>query len=793
MLKNYFLIAWRNLMKRKVYAGINILGLGLGITCSLVVFALTWHLNSFDQFHTKADHIYRVVTDTFEGSREYHTPGVPVVLKEAFVNDFKGIEESVLISGSHNGLITVLAGGGEKYFQESQIGFTTGDFFRVFDREILKGKSDGILHQPNQAVISKAYAEKYFGTADPIGQTIQFQKEDVYVVEAVMADFPDNTDFPFDIFLSYENLREGRERGAWFSIYSDDQFYVVINNPEDVREIEAGIPAFVDKHIGEDFREKRAHKLQPLSDLHFNEKYTNYSFQVISRSIITALYVVALFLLVTASINFVNLSTALSSQRSKEVGLRKVFGGHKGNIISQFLSETGLLTFMAILLSLIATQISLRYLNDFLEVKTNFGIFFSFEGIFLILMMWTTITFMAGFYPSFSISKLNPINAIKSQFQTKKSTSFVLRKGLVLVQFVITQFFIIGTLVLAYQINHLRSADLGFQQDAVASFVIPERNMEKSNLLAERLRNLTSIDHVSLSSFEPSSSSVSSTNVIMTESGEEYTIQIKSADEHYVDTYGLEIKFGEDLIKSDTVTRFLATESFAKKAGFENPEDLLGVYVNIGGTEAPISGVVRDFYTMSLKAEPEPTFILTNPRLYRTVGLKITQSNANMVMEDVEKIFSELYPEFNFEYSFLDEKIAKFYESETKLTSLFTLFSVIAVIVGCIGLYGLVSFLTLLKVKEIGVRKVLGANTGQILLLVSKEYLLLVCVAFILATPLAIYVMNKWLEGFAYRIQISWGLVAMAFLATLLMALLTAGYKSIQAAWANPVHSLKSE
>lgn len=793
MLYNYILIAWRNLLKRKVYAVVNVFGLSLGISACMLVFALVTHLKSFDTYHPHADHTYRLVTDSFEGVREFYTPGVPAVMREAFIQDFPEIDASVLISGGHNGLFAVSEGEDERHFLENNVAYTTDDFFEVFERKVLKGNPAGILNSPNQAVLSKSQAEKMFGTDEAIGKTFQFQKGDIYAVTAVMEDHPDNTHFPFHILLSYENLRETRESGGWLSIYSDDQLYVVISDPQTKSVVEAGLPGFVDKYLGEKNKLNRTHWLQPLSDLQFNERYGNLAYKTTSYTVLHTLVMVALFLLITASINFINLSTALSGKRSKEVGLRKVFGGNRRHILYQFFSETGLICLFAILTSLVLSNIALKYLNDFLGAKADFAVFLTPMGMAIVLGLWLLVSLAAGFYPSFNISKLNPVTAIRNQFQTKNSSSYVLRKGLVVFQFMITQFFIIGTLVLVMQMRHLRSADLGFQKEAVVSFSIPEKNSEKSTLLAERLRNLNGMESVSLSFTEPASTSTSSTNAIMVESGEEYTVYIKPGDEYFIDTYGLYLLAGENLIKEDTVTRFLATEAFANKAGFDNPEDMVGTYIKVGGIDAPVTGVVRDFYARSLKTEIEPIVIFNNHHLFSTVGMKVSGANANLVLAEAEKIFNGLYPEFTFEYSFLDERIAQFYEVEEKLTLLFLVFSLIAVLVGCIGLYGLVSFMASMKVKEIGVRKVLGATSAQVLGMFSKEYLVLLLVAFLLAAPMATFLMNRWLQDYASKIEISWDLYALSIACIAMIALLTVGYRSVQAAWSNPAEILKSE
>lgn len=793
MLYNYLLIAWRNLFKRKLYTSINIFGLSLGVSACMVIFALVYHLKSFDSFHTHAVYTYRVVTDTFEGGREYYSAGVPAVFKEAFLNEFPGVDASVFISASHNGLISISDGEKDSFFEESNIAFTSNDFFNVFDRAIIQGPQINVLNEPNQAIISSKYALKLFGREDVLGKTFQFNKKDIYVITAIMKDYPSNSDFPFEILLSYENIRESREIGGWTSVTSGDQFYVVVQDDLLKAEIESGLPGFVAKYFGDNGIQNRTHSLQPLNEIHFDERYGNYNYQVISYSVINTMMVVGIFLVLTASINFINLSTAISGKRSKEVGLRKVFGGSRSNIITQFMTETSLISLLSLLLSSIVTWICIQYLNEFLGVKIMFNVLWTPIGLFALFSLWVGTAFISGFYPSFSISKLNPVAAIKNQYRSKNTGSYMLRKGLVIFQFVITQFFIMGTLVLVMQMNHIKTTDLGFTKEAVVSFDIPEKNAEKTKILSERLKNLSGIDAISISFKDPASSSIASTDARWMETGEDYIVQVKPADESYIITYGLDLLYGENLIKEDTASRYLVTESFATKAGYKNPEDILGKYIKIWDIEAPIIGVVRDFYTSSLKSGIEPTVIFQNPTSFRTVGIKISQSNAKLVMADVERIFAGLYPEFSFDYSFLDDRIALFYDNENKLTILFIVFSIIAVLLGCIGLYGLVSFIAVMKVKEIGVRKVLGASSAQILVLFSKEYLALLLVAFLISAPMATILMEKWLSEYASRISISWQVYFLAILMVAFIAILTVGYRSLSAAWANPANSLQSE
>lgn len=795
MIRNYINIALRTMRKQKVYFIVNLLGLSLGVTAFLVSFALVSHLRSFDRYHEKADITYRLVTHTSESGREYHTPGIPAVLPASFLADFQGISHAAFISGGHDGLVSVGEAEDRRFFQENGFAFTNGDFFQVFDRALILGNKDAssLLKSPNEVVLSERAAKKFFGKTDVVGELINLRRSQDYLVVAVMEDFPTNTDFPFDLLFSYENLKEERERGGWFSIYSDDHLYLSIPDQNDVKSIEAGLPAFVEKYLGDKNRESRSHHLQSLSSLHFDDRYTNFSYQTVNENTIMAIWILAIFLVITACINFINLSTALSANRTKEVGLRKVMGSSRGQIIVQFLTEAGLITFLALIVSLIASNFLIDQLNAFLQTGVHFHQLFQTSGLLMAAGLWLLVTLFAGYYPSLSISSLNPTEAFRPISKGKNSGSILLRRALVVFQFGISQVFIIATLVLIYQMHFLKNTDMGFKKDAVLTMSIPEYNEDKTKIFAERLRQIPGVLSASLSYTEPASSSISATNVIMSESSEEFTVHIKPADEYYLDTYGLELLAGENLIPSDTINRYLVTASFAKKAGFEDPSDIIGKYAIISGKDAPIVGVVKDFHTISLKNEMEPTILFTRPRFYSTIGVKVNYANMEGLLSDMKNHHNELYPEFRFEYQFLDEKVANFYEGEQRMMTIFSLLSLIAITIGCIGLYGLVSFMAQKKHKEMGVRKILGASENQILLLFSKDFVYLLLLAFLFAAPLAAYVMNQWLANFAYRIPLDWQIFAASLFLTFLIAILTVGYRSIQAARSNPVQALKSE
>jgi putative ABC transport system permease protein len=802
MLRNYFKTALRNLLRQKSSTVLNIAGLTLGITCSLVLFLLINHLLSFDTYHSKKDRIYRVVTESDGNSGRFYTPGVPPALPDAFKNDFPEAEEVTFTSYRANDLVSIpqLNGPSKKFQEEAGIVFAEPNFFKIFDRKILIGSVEKGLDDPQEAIISSSLARKYFGKEDVIGELVKYDTME-YKITAVMEDHPANTDFPFNLMLSYISIKKGREN-TWNSIWSDEHCYILLKEGETPSNLESRMGNFVEKYLGKDNFSNQTFTLQPLSSFHFDDRYGTYTYSTVSRQILFAMGAVAIFLIVTACINFINLSTAEAIKRSKEVGIRKSLGSTRTQLVGQFIGETTVVTSLAMLLSLGFAQIILGLINTFLELKLSMNL--TSDGLLWTFIIGVTVvvSLLSGLYPAFVISAYRPALALKNQVNNKSSSGYVLRKGLVVLQFVISQFFIIGTIVLISQMNFFRNQDLGFKKDAVIVMPIPEREdptyndgSSKMRTLRNELLNISGIEDASLSNSPPSSGNVSGTDFRFEgeDAREGKGTQVKQIDGNYLKLYDLKLIAGRNLEDFDTARGFVVNEQLLKISGIQSPQEAVGKNVLMWGKRLPIIGVVKDFHTVSLHEPIEPTIMLNRIRGYETLSVKINPANLQQTIKEIKLKWEAAYPEHIFDYQFLDEQIGEFYETEERWSMLFTIFSSIAIFIGCLGLIGLATFMANQKNKEIGVRKVLGATVESIVFLFTKEFVKLIVIGFVIAAPLAWFIMNQYLNDFAYKITLGPAIFIAGFAITLIIALVTVGYRSIMAAIVNPVKSLRYE
>lgn len=533
--------------------------------------------------------------------------------------------------------------------------------------------------------------------------------------------------------------------------------------------------------------------LQPLSELNYDSRFGNYRYSTVSKPSIMAMGVVAIFLLITACINFINLSTAVAVKRSKEVGIRKVLGGQRFQLIGQYLAETGLITFIALVVSIGLSELTLIKLNSFLDLDLHVHLKEMSTFLFLV-SVWLVVSMLSGFYPAMLLSGFSPALALKNKITNRSTGGFALRRSLVIFQFVISQFLIVGTVILLSQMDFLQNKDLGFAKDAIISIPIPDNApINNKKALKSELLRMGGVDQVSLCSALPSSGSVSMTNFRIEGVDDNHITQVKLADENYVSLFEINLLTGQDLAGLDTANSCLVNEKLAKTVGFDNPEDIVGRIITIWGRQLPVAGVVKDFHTMSLAREIDPTIIFNRLEFYREFAVSLKAGSFNETIEQIEKSWTAQYPDFLFSYEFLDQQIQEFYDTEQKMSVLLISFSGIAIAIGCLGLYGLISFMANEKEKEIGVRKVLGASIGNILFIFSKEFLILILVAFAIASPLAAFIMGQWLDNFAYRIPIRGFMFVTGIGITLLIAFLTVGYRSVRASLTNPVDALRNE
>jgi putative ABC transport system permease protein len=801
MLKNYLKTALRNLWRKKGSTFINVVGLSLGIAGSLVLFLITSRHSTFDNYHTKGDRIYRISHSSKGNDGERFTPGIPNVLPDAFRNDFPEAEEVVFTSYRSGSLILVPQGNGEapkKYEENKGVVFTQPAFFRVFDRKTLIGDPIKALDDPNEAVISKSLALKYFNKEDPIGEIVRYDTLE-YKIGAVIEDAPNNTDFPFDLMLSYVTIKKQAEQnGGWNSIWSDEQCYFLLKENESIASIEARLPDFEKKYLNAEDAERTNYVIQPLKTLHSDERFGNYNYNTVSPEVLIVLSVIAALLVITACINFVNLATAEAIKRSKEVGIRKALGSSKAQLVRQFLGETTLVTMFSVATAVLIVQGGLTFLNPFLEENLSL---LGNKIVWVYLAVITiVVSLLSGLYPSFVVSSYNPVLALKNALGNKMSSGHNLRRALVIVQFCISQILIIGTIVLINQMSYLVNKDLGFKKDAIINIGIPEREnpsadegVSKMRTLRNQLQELSGVEAASLNAAPPSSGSVSGTVFNIEGKGDEdFRTQVKQSDDNYSVLYGLKFLAGENIKDLDTAQGFVVNHKLAEVVGY-TPDEIVGKTIGMWGRRLPVVGVVNNFNTVSLTEPIPPVVMMNRIRGYSNLSVKLNPATMQETIKEVQKRWEAAYPEAIFSYEFLDEAIRNFYQTQRRMSILVAIFASMAILIGCLGLLGLATFMANQKTKEIGIRKVLGASVQSIFFIFSKEFALLILGGFVLALPFAWYFTSRFLQEFEYKITLGPWVFFAGVAITAAIAFITVGYRSLKAATVNPVESLKCE
>ncbi|MEQ1587108.1 MAG: ABC transporter permease, partial [Cyclobacteriaceae bacterium] len=645
MLQNYLKTAIRNLLHQRGTTVLNISGLALGLGTGLILFLLVRYHYSFDTYHTNYNRIYRANVQSDGNDDKNYTPGVYPVFAEAFKSEFPEAEEVTFISYRAGSFVVVPQEQGEpkKYDEETGVAYAQPSLFKVFDRKILWGDAEKGLDEPSEVVLSKRSAIKYFGKEDAIGQVLRFDGKD-FRVTAIIDDFPSNTDLPFDLLASYVTIKKEKDENGWNGIWSDDQCYFTVKEGSAIGDIEARIPAFVTKYLGDESknRDNATFFMQPFSEVHFDERFGNYNYNTVSNALLVALTTISIFLLLTACINFINLTTAEAVKRSKEVGIRKSLGSSRSQLVVQFLGETFLITAISIIGAIVLAEIGLSFLNPFLDLSLSLT--FSSDTtlwIFLISVL-IIVSLLAGFYPSMVVSGYNPVSALKNQIRATNSSGFNLRRSLVLLQFIISQLLIIGTVVLISQMNYLKNKDLGFRKEAIITLPLPEvetptqgDGVSKMRTLRTELLSLAGVEAASLSSTPPSSGSVSSTNFYLEGNEQDYSTQVKQIDGNYINLYGLDMLAGEGLNDTDTAQSFVVNERLAHVAGFSSVEEIIGKRIRMWGKTLPVVGVVKNFHTVSLQNPLEATIMLNRIRGYETISVKL---NAQSIQQSLPQI-----------------------------------------------------------------------------------------------------------------------------------------------------------
>lgn len=794
MIRNYWKILTRSLKRNKVYTLTNVFGLTLGITCTIFIFSLVkYHLN-IDTFHTKKDKVYRIVT---EGHLEqtFYSPGGPPPVGKAFRDDYTFAEKVARVYTRKERLISLpFSPDNQKFRVEEGIAFAEPDFFHILDFPLAQGDKNTVLTEPKTALVTERIAKRFFGQADPIGKIIRLDNKLDFRIDGVLQDIPDNTDRRQEIYLSFSSLKDynpwaGNDNN-WLSYADEMQSFVLLKPGVSPAKVNEAFHAFSKKYYEGDYVKEYQFRLQPLSDIHFNPDFDG----KVSKTSLWALSLIAVFLIITASVNFVNLATAQALNRAKEIGIRKTLGSFRNQLFWQFMAETALIVLMAMILALMLLYWALPFVHSLFEVPITSNFFQDNHLLVFLLLFFLLITFLSGTYPGFILAGFRPVLALKGKISQQHAGGFPLRRTLVVVQFTISQLLIIGTLVIAYQMQFTRQTDMGFSKDAIVTLPLPNNEKSTVSTLRSEFSRLAGVERVSFCTQAPASEGGSSFELVYNTRTEKenYDVVFRGGDEQYLSTFGLKLLAGRNLHPSDTVREYLINETLAKKLGVSSNE-VIGKNAFINDIKGTIVGVVKDFHNQSFHTGIDPLCITTQSNWYNQVAVKINPSDLRHTLEGLAPIWKEAFPNYVYEYNFLDEQIARFYEQDYRILRLIQTFAGIALIIGCLGLYGLVSFLTTQKTKEVGVRKVLGASIGNILWLYGKEFARLLLIAFLIAAPVAWWIMNSWLENFVYRINIGAGIFVLAIAITSVVATLTVGYRSLKAALMNPVKSLRTE
>ena len=801
-------------MRNKLHTVINVMGLALGIGACMVIYLIVSHELNFDRFRPEKDRTYRVIT-RFSGAFEATNAGVPGPTATTMEEQLVGFEQLAPIYTVNSKAEVELPNGQRKLLKgEGGTVFTDERYFEVIQgEEWLAGTPPDALSAPFQVVLNETNAKLFFGTSQPeevLDRTLIYADSLPVTVKGIIKDQSRPSDFAFGAYISFNTIERswlGRDRfslDSWGGVTSNCQ--VLVKLEEDFTEERFNEQL---KTISAVYAEKNPEAswqihltLQPLSDIHFNAEYRPpVGSHVAHRPTLRLLALIAILLLVIAGVNFVNLETAKATERAKEVGVRKVLGGSRSNLTWQFLSETFLITAVAVLVSLAVADWAFLYFAEFIPEGMSTTLL-TLPNVLFLLGTLVVVGLLAGLYPAFVLSGFQPAQTLKNQMVASGQTSrkAYLRKSLIVFQFTVAQILIICTFFVGRQINFMLKKDMGFNQEAIIAFDHPFRgSADKRALMKNELERIPGIAIQSLHQSIPAETGYSRSLMKIPGKAEELKLNVnnKYGDTAFINLYNIPLIAGRNLHRSDTVTEFLVNETFVRQIGFKTPEEALSQTVLLNKKPYPIVGVVKDFHVQSLHNPLEPVAIGTNANLScHSLKLKSTsdgETDFATTIDKVAQVWKKIYPDLPFEYEFVDEFIAGFYENEQRTAKLMKTATFIAILISCLGLFGLASFTAARRVKEIGIRKVLGASIANIVALISRDFVRLVLIGILLASPFAWLAMRKWMTNFAFATGLDWWIFIAAAGVAIMIALLTVSYQSIRAAIANPIDSLRNE
>ncbi len=812
MFKNYFKITWRNLLRNKVTTVINISGLALGISVSLIIYLVVNFELDYEQGFANREHIYRVVW----GNASTVPDPVPGALRNevasvATLARFHNYDAKVTVPGNN--------GTGKRFDypqwgrERSDIVIAEPQYFTVFRYEWLAGDSSRALDAPFSVVLTESKAYKYFGKLPfeaIIGRPVVYNDSLSLTVSGIVKDPAKNTVLGFGDFISFSTvshsfLKNEFHFNDWERANIGAQTFVKLAEGTAVQAVNQQLNRFARRHLPETALKEGTFRLQPLTDIHFNINYPDLYSPKTHLPTLYILMLTAAFILLIAVINFINLATAQSMERAREVGIRKVLGSNRAGLVIQFLSETAILTLLAAIVALLSMQPLLQLFQSLIPEGVELRALQPATLIFLLLITIFT-TLLAGCYPAKVLSGYLPALSLKGNTTGRNQGSGYLRKGLVIFQFTVSLVFIIAALVVGDQLRFMLHKDMGFRKDAIITVDKKDRAPHnKHNMLAARIRQLPEVEMVSISDGTPSA--VEHFHLPLSYNGTHVECQPEWVDTGFLPLYQLKLLAGRNLQMADTMRELLINETAAKALGFASPEAAIGQLVEtikldnggqVRNVLCPIVGVLADFHLQSLHTTIKPTFLSISPEFSWCINIRLRSGSGqpgelHATLAKIGKLWASVYPEEVFHYDFFDATVAAFYENELRTSRLINTATAIAIFISCMGLFGLAAFTARRRVKEIGIRKVLGASVVNIVVMLNKDFIILVLVAVFTASPIAWYLMGKWLNNFAYSVSITWATFLLAGAIAVVIALLTVSHLAISAATRNPVKSLQAE
>jgi putative ABC transport system permease protein len=802
MFKNFpiaigFKTAWRNLINRKFYSGINILGLSLGIACALFLYLFISYQFSFDRYHKNASATYRIVNEIYFDKTVY-VKDASMGMYDALAAGVSKINYATIMLKNYTFTVAIKNKNNieSRFKEDKNIALVAPSWFKIFDYKFLAGNANDLAY-PNTAVIMQKQANKYFGNENPIGRTIIFPNNVPVKIVGLISDKPFNSDLKSDLYVSLSSLKniypgiQDNFFTDWSWINTNTSVFLTLNNNRSREAVETEINNMAKAHLGNNA--KYYHFiLQPLADVHFDSNYGG----PIQKSLLYTLMITGICILIIASVNYVNLSIAQQARRMVEIGTRKVLGATPWKLFIQFIIETFCTVIIAILISVVAVAAILPAANESIFASDPIYII-SYKNVigFLCVLLFALII-LAGFYPAVILSRIAVFKAFKNATGSWKAG--ITRKILVVVQNSVAYILIICTIVMLMQVQFLKHTQIGFNSNTVVMLPFPDSSSVKKDFFKTRLNEMPQIASYSFCHSAPSSRNDwgGSIKFNTRPDWESWVGLSEVGDSSYVKTFGLDIIAGRNISVSAANSEFLINEKMVSKLGLKNPGDVLDKSLTVGefgDKQGTVVGVVKDFNTQSLMVPIEPVVIADVPEKFDAIGIKLNGNDLQSSIAAIKAKWEAVYPDQAFEYHFVDDQIASLYMKQDLQQKIIWIAAMIAIIISCLGLLGLVSLVILQRTKEIGIRKVLGASVPGIVQLISKDFLQLVIIAIVIATPLAWLLMNKWLQNFAYHINISWWVFVMAALFAIFIAVITISFQSIKAAMANPVESLRTE